>query len=68
VRSITGKDLIRAIEKRGWSLLLISGSHYIYGKPGSNVRLSVPLHSSKPLKTGLARHLLKLAEIDPDEV
>ena len=68
MKSINGKDLIRAIEKRGWFLLRISGSHHIYGKAGSIVRLSVPLHGSKPLKAGLARHLLKLAEIDPDEV
>jgi hypothetical protein len=35
-------------------------------KPGSVVRLSIPIHGSKPLRVGLLRHLAKLAEI-PDE-
>jgi hypothetical protein len=34
---------------------------YLYGKPGSVVRLSVPVHGNKPLKTGLLRHLVKMA-------
>jgi len=66
--AITGKALARALEKRGWSLLRISGSHHIYGKPGSIVRLSIPIHGSKPLKQGLARHLLKLADIDQEDI
>jgi len=37
-------------------LLRINGSHHIYGKSGSVVRLSIPIHGNKPLKTGLLRH------------
>jgi hypothetical protein len=32
------------------------------------VRLSIPLHGNKALKTGLLRHLLKMAEIDEGEL
>jgi len=46
----------------------ISGSHHIYGKSGSVVRLSVPIHGSKPLKTGLLRHLMKFAELSEDDL
>jgi predicted RNA binding protein YcfA (HicA-like mRNA interferase family) len=60
--------LLVRFEKRGRSLLRISGSNHIYGKPGSIVRLSIPIHGSKPLKQGVARHLLKLADIDPEDV
>jgi len=42
----------------------VSGSHHIYGKPGFDVRLSVPMHGNQTLKIGLQRHLLKLADID----
>ena len=45
----------------------ISGSHHIYGKPGSVVRLSVPIHGNKPLKAGLAGHLLKMAGLGREE-
>jgi predicted RNA binding protein YcfA (HicA-like mRNA interferase family) len=64
MRSVSGRDLARIVERRGWTLLRVSGSHHIYGKPGSIVRLSIPIHANTALKTGLLRHLLKMAEID----
>ncbi len=63
MRSVSGREFARIIERRGWTLLRVSGSHYIYGKSGSIVRLSVPIYGSKPLKTGLLRHLIKLADL-----
>jgi hypothetical protein len=35
---------------------------------GSVVRLSVPIHANRPLKTGLLRHLAKLAGIAEDDL
>ncbi len=61
MKSVSGKNLSRTLEQHGWILLRIRGSHYIYGKPGCNVRLSLPVHENKPLKTGLLKHLLKAA-------
>ena len=66
MKSITGRELARILEKHGWNLLRIHGSHHIYGKPGSIVRLSVPVHGNKALKTGLLQHLLKMAGIPED--
>jgi predicted RNA binding protein YcfA (HicA-like mRNA interferase family) len=66
MRAIAGREFARMIERRGWQLLRISGSHHIYGRSGSIVRLSVPIHGNRPLKMGLLRHLAKLADI-PDE-
>jgi predicted RNA binding protein YcfA (HicA-like mRNA interferase family) len=63
LKEVSGKAFARAIEKRGWKLLRIAGSHHIYGREGSVVRLSVPAHGAKPLKTGLLRHLMKLAGV-----
>jgi len=65
--SVSGKDLIKVLKKHGWQLLRVHGSHHVLGKPGSVVRLSVPLHGNAPLKIGLLKHLLKMAgltEID----
>ena len=61
MRVLTGKQLARILEKHGWSLLRIHGSHHINGKSGSVVRVTVPVHGSRPLKVGLQRHLLKMA-------
>ena len=46
----------------------MQGSHHIYGKPGSVVRLSVPIHGSKPLKIGLLKHLLKMAGLKENDL
>ncbi len=68
MKSVFGKDLARLVEKHGWQLLRVHGSHHIYGKPGSIVRLSIPIHANKPLKTGLLRHLLKMAGLQETDV
>ena len=67
MKSVSGKALARLVERHGWKLLRIHGSHHIYGRTGSRMRLSIPVHS-KPLKSGLLNHLLKqagLENIDP---
>ena len=56
------------MERHGWKLLRIHGSHHIYGKAESIVRLSVPIHGNKPLKTGLLRHLLKVAGLQESDL
>jgi len=66
MRSVSGREFARLVEQRGWQLLRVAGSHHIYGKPGSVVRLSVPIHGNRPLKTGLLRHLAKLADIEDE--
>ena len=68
MKSISGKELIRVLERNGWRLLRINSSHHIYGKTGSNVRLSVPVHESQSLKQGLLRFLLKSAGLSEKDL
>jgi predicted RNA binding protein YcfA (HicA-like mRNA interferase family) len=68
VTSISGKDLAKALEKNGWTLLRINGSHHIYGKVGQIERITVPVHANKSLKVGLLRQLLKTASLKEDDV
>ena len=68
MKSISGKELAKILEVHGWDFLRARGSHHIYGKPGSVVRLSIPIHGNKPLKSGLLRHLLKMANIEESEL
>ena len=68
MRALSDKELARLVERHGWSLLRIQGSHHIYGKAGSIVRLSVPIHGNTPLKAGLLKHLLKMAGLSEDEL
>jgi predicted RNA binding protein YcfA (HicA-like mRNA interferase family) len=68
VKSVSGRDFARIIERRGWRLLRISGSHHIYGQPDSSVRISVPVHGTQALKRGLLHHLMKLADLDETDL
>jgi predicted RNA binding protein YcfA (HicA-like mRNA interferase family) len=68
MKSLSGKALATLIEQHGWQLLRVHGSHHIYGRTGSTVRLSVPIHGNHPLKIGLLRHLLKLAGLSETDL
>jgi predicted RNA binding protein YcfA (HicA-like mRNA interferase family) len=54
VKALSGREFARMLESNGWSLQRINGSHHIYGKAGSPVRISVPIHANESLKVGLS--------------
>ena len=68
MRAVPGRVLAKALERNGWELLRVHGSHHIYGEEGSPARISVPMHGNKPLKTGLQRHLMKTAGLDESDL
>ena len=68
MKSITGKDFARLLVRDGWLLLRVKGSHRIYGKAGSEVRISVPIHGNQTLKTGLLRHFMKVAGLSESDL
>ncbi len=68
MKSLSGKEFARVLERHGWSLLRVQGSHHIYGKAGINIRLSVPIHGNKPMKAGLLKHMMKLGGISEDDL
>ncbi len=61
MKSISGKDLAKILEKNGWTLARISGSHHIYTKVDRIERISIPIHGNEDLKIGLLTHLIKTA-------
>ena len=68
MKSVSGRALARALERHGWELRRVNGSHHIYGKTGNPVRISVPIHSNQPLKVGLLHHLLKSAGLTENDI
>jgi predicted RNA binding protein YcfA (HicA-like mRNA interferase family) len=68
MKSVSGKELARALEQHGWQLKRIHGSHHIYGREGNILRLSVPVHAGQPLKHGLLAHLLKQAGLRDEDL
>jgi predicted RNA binding protein YcfA (HicA-like mRNA interferase family) len=68
MKSISGKALCKIVEKKGWILKKITGSHHIYQKPGKNEILSIPVHKSKDLKIGTLKALMKIAELSEQDL
>jgi predicted RNA binding protein YcfA (HicA-like mRNA interferase family) len=64
VKQVSGKELARIVQQRGWSLARIHGSHHIFVKSGRRERIVIPIHGNQPLKIGMLRALMKIAELD----
>lgn len=67
MKDVFGKDFAKILEKHGWQLKRINGSHHIYARPDTIMRISVPIHGNKSLKIGLLRNLMKIAGINEND-
>ena len=56
---VTGRDLVRLLEKHGWRLEHVRGSHHVLRKEGKH--LSVPVHAARDVGKGLLARLLREA-------
>lgn len=63
---VTSNQVIKALEKRGFSFSRQSGSHKIY-KNAQGKRVTVPSHKGKVLHPKVLKSILKDADISLDE-
>ncbi|MCP4592702.1 MAG: type II toxin-antitoxin system HicA family toxin [bacterium] len=68
MKPVSGKHLCRVLDKHGWELRRIRGSHRIYAQPGNPIILTVPVHGSKDMKSGTLRQLLKDAGLTEEHL
>ena len=68
MKAVSGRNFAKLLEKRGWELMRVKGSHHVYMKHGNPARISVPIHGNKSLKIGLQRHMMRVAGILEDEL
>ena len=68
MKAVSGKEFAKLLEKEGWSLKNVKGSHHIYMKEGNNARISLPIHGNQSLKIGLQKHLMKIAGLTKSEI
>ena len=59
---MNGHEIIKILEKNGWILERITGSHHQYKKEGEPNIITVPVHGKKDIV--YARKILKDAGID----
>lgn len=60
IHTMNSADIIKKLEKAGWVLRGVKGSHHVYTHPERGGHISVP-HPKKDLGVGLANKLLKQA-------
>ena len=64
---LTPQKIIRILEKHGFILDRVKGSHHIYFNPATKKRAVVPLHK-KDLPRGTLLEILKQAGIEREEL
>lgn len=66
---VTGRDMIRALQKAGFAVVRVSGSHHRLVHPEDALRaVTVPVHGSKPLKRGTLQSILRQSGITPEDL
>lgn len=64
---VTARQIIAALEKKGFSLTRQSGSHKIY-RNAEGKRVTIPFHAQKVLHPKLLKSIMRDAEIGPGEL
>ncbi len=64
---IHAKELIKILERKGFTLTRQSGSHAIYVNQNS-VRVTVPVHGKKDLGKGLLKQIMKDAGLTNEDI
>lgn len=62
---VTGKEMVRFLERQGFALVRVRGSHYFFDRDG--VHTTVPVHGNEPLRVGTLRSILRDIDLSPAE-
>jgi predicted RNA binding protein YcfA (HicA-like mRNA interferase family) len=68
MKSISGKKLCKVLQKNGWLLTRVKGSHYIFTKPNVSTIITVPVHGNRDLPIGTLKEILKDAVLTEDDL
>ncbi len=66
--AVSGKQLIKILEREGWHVKRVRGSHHILRHPTIPDALPVPVHGSRPIKRGTLGNILRTAGISREEL
>jgi predicted RNA binding protein YcfA (HicA-like mRNA interferase family) len=62
---ITGQEMVRFLQRQGFRLVRIQGSHHYFERGSTHT--TVPVHGSRNLKIGTLRSILRDVDISPVE-
>lgn len=64
---VTGREIVRALERAGFIFDRQQGSHVILVNPQTRQRVSVPVHAGRTVKVGTLKGILEDAGISLDD-
>ena len=64
---IRGRELIAALERTGFTVIRVKGSHHFLQHPDGR-RTVVPVHAGETIGPGLLNKILKDTELSRDEL
>jgi predicted RNA binding protein YcfA (HicA-like mRNA interferase family) len=65
---ITGREVLQALTKLGWVVVVQKGSHVQLKHPDRSGRVTVPVHSGETIRPGLLRSILNQAGVTAEEL
>ena len=65
--AVSGKQVIGALEKEGWYVKRVRGSHHVLRHPDIPDAIPVPVHGSRPVKRGTLSSILRAAGVSRDK-
>ncbi len=68
MKSISGKKLCKVVERFGWKLARIKGSHHIYTKENVSTIVVIPIHGNRDLPIGTLKGILKDAGLNENDI
>ena len=57
--SVSGRTVIKALERQGFQVVRTKGSHHNMKKEGFRNTVTVPVHGNRPLKPGTLRAIIR---------
>ena len=64
---VSGKEVLQALQRGGFHLSHMRGSHHYLRKPGATGLVVVAVHAKRTLPIGTLRSVLRQAGLSPEE-
>ena len=68
MKPVSGRQMCKALERQGWVLDRVRGSHHIYKRAGRRGAIPVPVHGNKILKPKTQRSIMRTAGLTDDDL
>jgi predicted RNA binding protein YcfA (HicA-like mRNA interferase family) len=65
--SLDGRQVLRALQRHGFVLDRIVGSHHILWHPEMRTSITIPMHGHRDLKPGTLRAIIRSARLSVEE-